>query len=297
MDNIDDQLLISIVINCYNGEKYLAKAIDSIFKQTYENWEIIFWDNQSTDDSAKIAQSYLDSRVKYYISTNHTTLGKARNLAMEKTTGEWCAFLDSDDVWVSNKLEDQIDIINRDQSAGVIYGQMLVYTENIKHYNIWTNSMSKYSNKTMIKNLPEGQIFNQLLNFNFIPLLTAIFKRDLFTIVGGVSEHMQIAEDYDLFLKFSCLTKFRAVQNVVAYYRVHDNNTSMIKQEQSFIEVLEIINKYLPRKSAVIGLKMHNTARAIYKVRNRDIIKGLIYFIQHGSISSLVRLVKFKFFS
>ena len=297
MDNIEDQLLISIVINCYNGEKYLAKTIDSIFKQTYKNWEIIFWDNQSTDNSAKIAQSYLDSRVKYYISPNHTTLGKARNLAMEKATGEWCAFLDSDDVWVANKLEDQIDIINRDQNAGVIYGQMLVYKENIKHDSIWTKSMSGYTHKTMIKNLPEGQILNQLLNINFIPLLTAIFKRDLFMIVGGVSEHMQIAEDYDLFLKLSCLTNFRAVQNVVAYYRVHDNNTSIIKQEQCFIEVLEIINKYLPRKSAISGLKMHNSARAIYKVRNGEIIKGLIYFIQHGSISSLVNLVKFKFFS
>jgi len=65
MGNISDQPLISIVINCYNGEKYLAKTIDSIFEQTYENWEIIFWDNRSTDDSANIIQSYLDSRIKY----------------------------------------------------------------------------------------------------------------------------------------------------------------------------------------------------------------------------------------
>ena len=59
--------LVSIIINCYNGEKYLAQAIDSIYNQTYKNWEIIFWDNASTDKSASIAKSY-DSRLKYYYS-------------------------------------------------------------------------------------------------------------------------------------------------------------------------------------------------------------------------------------
>ncbi len=296
MGNISDQLLISIVINCYNGEKYLAKTIDSIFEQTYENWEIIFWDNRSTDDSAKIIQSYLDSRIKYYLATDHTPLGKARNLAIEKATGEWCAFLDSDDVWVADKLAKQINTINENQDIGVVYGQMLVNAEDINLNSPWSRRMGIYTQKTMMKNLPEGQIFNQLLKVNFVPLLTAIFKRDLFMEVGGVSEHMEIAEDYDLFLKLSCLTKFRAIQDVIAYYRVHDNNASIVKQQQCFLEISEIINRYLPDKAAISGLKMHNTVRAIYKIRNGKIIKGLGCFIQHGSIGSLIFLIKSKFF-
>jgi len=296
MNDVDSSLLVSIVINCYNGEKYLSKTIDSIFKQTYENWEIIFWDNQSTDASAKIIQSYSDDRIKYFQSVNYTPLGEARNMAIEKTSGEWCAFLDSDDIWVSDKLEKQIDIVNKDQDAGVVYGQMLVNVEDVKRNSLWSKKMSKYTQKTMMKDLPEGGVFNQLLKVNFTPLLTAIFKRDLFLSVGGVSEHMEIAEDYDLFLKLSCLTKFRAVQDVVAYYRVHDRNTSLTKQEKCFTEILEIINRYLPNKAAVSGLKMHNTVWAIYKIRSGEVVKGLNYFIQNGSVNSLAYLVKSKFF-
>ena len=296
MANISDQPLISIVINCYNGEKYLAKTIDSIFEQTYENWEIVFWDNRSTDNSAKVIQSYLDSRIKYYLATDHTPLGKARNLAIEKATGEWCAFLDSDDIWVASKLSRQLDVINKNQDIGVVYGQMLVYVEGGQHNSVWSKRMRKYTKKTIMKNLPEGRIFNQLLRVNFVPLLTAIFKRDLFMEVNGVSEHMEIAEDYDLFLKLSCLTKFRAVQDVVAYYRLHDNNTSIVKQEQCFLEISEIINRYFPDKAAISGLEVHNTVSSISKIRNGEVIKGMMYFIRHGSIAGLAHLIAYKFF-
>ena len=63
---MSDQPLVSIIINCFNGEKYIRKALDSVLTQTYENWEIIFWDNQSKDKSAEIFKSYDDKRFKYF---------------------------------------------------------------------------------------------------------------------------------------------------------------------------------------------------------------------------------------
>ena len=107
---------------------------------------------------------------------------------------------------------------------------------------------------------------------------------------------MEIAEDYDLFLKLSCLTDFKAIQGVVAYYRIHGSNVSLVKQEQCFVEILEIMDKYLPDQLAVSGLKVHNTIRAIYEIRNGKIIKGLNHFILHGSVKSLAYLAKNKFF-
>ncbi len=62
------QPLVSIIMNCLNGEKYLSNAIDSVIKQTYKNWELIFWDNQSTDNSASILKRYKDKRIKYFYS-------------------------------------------------------------------------------------------------------------------------------------------------------------------------------------------------------------------------------------
>ena len=81
LNNIaSEKPLVSVIINCFNGEKYLLEALDSVITQTYNNWEIIFWDNQSTDKSAEIFKSYKDSRLKYYYASSHADiLYEARN--------------------------------------------------------------------------------------------------------------------------------------------------------------------------------------------------------------------------
>ena len=81
-----EKSLVSVIINCFNGEKYLREALDSVIIQTYKNWEIIFWDNQSTDKSAEIFKSYKDNRLKYYRASSHADiLYEARNYALKKT--------------------------------------------------------------------------------------------------------------------------------------------------------------------------------------------------------------------
>ena len=99
---------VSVIVNCFNGEKYLKQALDSIYRQTYKDWEIIFYDNQSNDESAKIAKGY-DHRLKYYQSENLIPLGAARAAAVLSATGEWVAFLDVDDLWYPEKLETQLN--------------------------------------------------------------------------------------------------------------------------------------------------------------------------------------------
>ena len=102
----DSSPLVSVVMNCYNGEKFLKEALDSVYSQTYQNWEIIFWDNCSTDNSRCIAGSF-DLRLKYYKSSEIINLGAARKSAVEKCSGVFIAFLDVDDKWFSKKLEIQ----------------------------------------------------------------------------------------------------------------------------------------------------------------------------------------------
>ena len=98
-----EEPLVSVVINCYNGERFLKKAIDSVYAQSYQNWEIIFWDNRSEDKSAEIFKSYNDKRFKYFYAKKHTSLYKARNLAIKESSGELLAFIDTDDLWEKNK--------------------------------------------------------------------------------------------------------------------------------------------------------------------------------------------------
>ena len=99
--------LVSIIVNCYNGEKYLKHTLESIQKQKYSDWELIFWDNQSTDNSKKIFDTFKDTRFKYYYSNRHTTLYEARNLACQKSKGKFISFLDCDDFWYEDFLSDR----------------------------------------------------------------------------------------------------------------------------------------------------------------------------------------------
>ena len=90
--------IVSVIMNCYNSARYLREAIDSVYAQTYKKWEIIFWDNASTDNSAAIARSY-DDKLKYFKSEANVPLGKARNWAIEKAQGKYVAFLDDADLF------------------------------------------------------------------------------------------------------------------------------------------------------------------------------------------------------
>ena len=92
-------------MNCYNGEKYLRKSISSVIHQTYKNWELIFWDNNSSDNSASIFKDFKDKRLKYYKSNNYLKLYKARNKALEKSKGKYVTFIDTDDWWLKKNLK------------------------------------------------------------------------------------------------------------------------------------------------------------------------------------------------
>ena len=87
----NNQPLVSIIMNCYNGESFLHESIKSVLSQTYENWELIFWDNRSNDKSAEIFKSYNDKRFKYYYTSKHTLLSEARNEAIKRASGEFIA--------------------------------------------------------------------------------------------------------------------------------------------------------------------------------------------------------------
>ena len=82
-----NKILVSIIVNCFNGERFLAEALESVINQTYQNWELIFWDNQSSDNSSEIFKSYKHPNFNYFYAPNHTHLGRARELALKRTNG------------------------------------------------------------------------------------------------------------------------------------------------------------------------------------------------------------------
>ena len=117
--------LVSIIMNCHNSDHYLKEAIDSVYEQTYSNWEIVFWDNKSTDRSASIIKNFKDKRIKYFYAKKFTNLHKARNYAIKKSKGTFISFLDADDYWTDNKLSLQIKKF-KDKNVNLVYGITIV---------------------------------------------------------------------------------------------------------------------------------------------------------------------------
>ena len=96
-------------MNCFNGEKYLRQSIQSVINQKYKNWELIFFDNFSSDKSFSIAKSFKNKKIKLYKSRKYLKLYKARNIALKKTKGKFISFLDVDDLWHHSKLKLQVE--------------------------------------------------------------------------------------------------------------------------------------------------------------------------------------------
>ena len=121
MKKKNKQPLVSIIINCFNGEKFLKKSINSAIKQTYKNIEIIFWNNNSTDNSQKIVSNCSDSRIRCFKSKKFLKLYEARNEAIKISKGKYISFLDVDDWWVPKKISDQIKLIEKKKSNSRIF--------------------------------------------------------------------------------------------------------------------------------------------------------------------------------
>ena len=277
-------------MNCFNSQEYLNESIDSVLSQSYENWEMILWDNQSTDNSADIVNQYTDDRINYFYSNEHVPLGEARNMAVNKARGTWLAFLDCDDLWLPDKLEKQIAIaLEEDGDLGLIYGHMNIFSNSQKRQSMWSKSMLKNSKNSASKILPEGQVFNKLLNFNFIPLLSAMVRRSAYNDVGGINPMLKQAEDYDLFLKIAEKFKVRAIQSVICRYRVHESNVSHSNIFLNFEECLSIISKYLPKKEAQNAIGFQNTYYAIAEIKHGIWFQGVIRLISKGDLILFVR--------
>ena len=203
--------MISIIMNCYNGEVYLEQALKSVLDQTYQDWELIFWDNMSSDASSKIFKSVKDKRFKYFLSDHHDLLYAARNKAIGKASGNFLAFLDVDDFWDPKKLEMQINLF-KDPSVGVVYSNFWIKNET-------SGKIKKFTNFR----LPNGMVKEQLIKNYGVGLLTLMVRREAFK-EESFNNNFHIIGDFDLCLRLSLNWNFAVSNLCLATYRCHGNN-------------------------------------------------------------------------
>lgn len=285
--------LVSVIINVRNGVTTLAEAIDSVFSQTLDDWELIIWDDRSNDGSAEIVARYSDERVRFFISDKLVSLGQARRQAIELARGQWIAFLDQDDIWLPGKLELQMEVAHGRNDVALVYGR------TVRFYP--SGSQRDYDQAHEYELLPEGDIFSELFTHScFIAMSSAVFRRSAIQAISSIPESVSIIPDYYLYTAIARRYRVAAVQVVVCRYRVHSGNTSRRSALQVQQEALQLMNLW--RNDVDPGTltqcrKRHHTAIALLEMRTpRTLAHGIGKLLSQGSLASqLLRPIYFVF--
>ncbi|GAA4311504.1 glycosyltransferase family 2 protein [Compostibacter hankyongensis] len=207
--------LVSVITPCYNSRHYIADAIQSVISQSYANWEMIIVDDCSTDRSVAVIEKFLtDPRIKLYKQAQNSGPVLARNLAISKASGDIIAFLDSDDIWNEDKLQEQLEVYKANSSCAIVFS-------DYEYINVHGRSVNKFIRG------PKYIGYRSLLKSNYIGCLTATYN------VALLGKRYLIAhghEDYILWL--SILREGFVAMNVgksLAKYRVLSNSISSNK--------------------------------------------------------------------
>jgi len=216
---MDKTMLISIITPTYNREAFLPAAIESVLAQSYKEFELIIVDDGSTDNSRELINAYADKdpRVKYLYQENQRQ-SVARNYALSIAKGDFICFLDSDNYWPHDKLEKSLKAFEQHPEADIVYGDCITIDE--QGNELHRNNMRRYS----------GSIAALLLKDNFVSMNTTMTRRKCFNEMGGMSGKRRVADDYDLWLKFSARYRFQYIPEFLAYYRVMENQISSNKK-------------------------------------------------------------------
>jgi glycosyltransferase involved in cell wall biosynthesis len=180
---------ISVIIPTYNRSELLVEAIGSVLDQTFGDFELLVVDDGSTDNTHEVVKPFLD-RVRY-TRTPHRGVSAARNLGVRMTSGQWVAFLDSDDLWLPRKLELQLEALERESRYRICYTD-----------EIWIKEGRRVNPGRRHRKF-SGFIFEKCLPLCIISPSSVLIRRDLLEDVGGFDERFPACEDYDLWLRIT----------------------------------------------------------------------------------------------
>jgi glycosyltransferase involved in cell wall biosynthesis len=266
--------LVSVVMPTYNRARLLSRAVNSVLDQTYPNFELIVVDDCSTDGTEGVMQGFQDDRIRYIRHEKNQGAPIARNTGIRAAKGKYIAFQDSDDVWLSTKLEKQVNAFNSAPSdLGVIYTSFWLISDYEK-----TLIPSSYLKQT------EGKIHDVLLKMNFVSLSSAVVKRECFEKVG-MFENIPRFQDWELWLRISQYYYFKHLREpLVKVYRQSDSisrNTDVLITARKYI-----LSKYyneLSKNSKL--LSKHYSDIGIFLCSKGDIKEGRKYFFKAVSVN------------
>ncbi len=243
---------VSVVIPVYNGAAFLAEALGSIFNQTYSPYEVIVVDDGSTDSSRSIVEQFADNIV--YVWQENRGPAFARNRGIERAQGEYIAFLDADDKWLSNKVERQIACFETNKTAAMVYTKMVNFRD---------------SDGQELEILPprviSGRIVDEILMKGLILLSTVMIKTEILRRIGGFDESLPTAEDTNLYIRIAKEYDVYGVDEVLVKRRRHIGNLS---------EKTDIVRGTLDSLEKIIVLYPDMHPRHYYPMRSAYLRRG-----------------------
>lgn len=229
---------VSVIIPTYNRARLIAETINSVLKQDYRDFEIIVADDGSTDNTKEILSPFQEKKfVKFLRLPHFGNPAKVRNLAVQQSSGEYLAFLDSDDLWLPNKLSKQMRIFQKNPQLGLIYGDCEFFGDSkLKGKKI--HSLTKPKRGSVYQDL----FFNS--NENYIPAPTVIITKKAWQKTGGFNENLTANDDYDMWLRIAKLFPIDYVEDVIAQYRWHATNLSNLS-DKTYRNLIKIKKNFL----------------------------------------------------
>lgn len=244
---------VSVVVPTYNRGHLIGQALDSVLAQTYRNFEVIVVDDGSTDDTLSVLARYGD-RIRVISQPNWGQGGSyARNAGIHEATGEFIAFLDSDDLWLPEKLERQIAVLDADPNLAWVYSDSeafdgdtgrLVLRQSVNH------------------RLYEGDVLEKLFVENFIASITLVVHRTVFEQVGDFWPSPK-STDWDMTLRIAARYPIRLVPQVLARVRLHQRRvTEGLSGKQAYNAGLSVIERAVAREpERLVPLKNRSIAQ------------------------------------
>lgn len=189
--------LVSVIIPTYNRRKVLEKSVRSVMEQSYDNLEILIVDDRSTDNTRILVDelSKEDRRIRYILNDGDKGASGARNKGIFKAVGEYIAFEDSDDYYVPDKIEQQLELLNSNKNCGFCYSRFRKYIEDGRYYIVPGIGMTAES--------LAGNIIHQMMVDNVVGCPTLMVRHNIMDEIGGFDTHFRALEDYDLAIRLA----------------------------------------------------------------------------------------------
>jgi len=270
---------ISVVIPTYNSADFIAKTLETVSLQTYNNYEVIVSDDGSTDNTVDVVKSFFlkyPDREKKLLINKHEGPGAARNKGIEGASGDWISFLDSDDLWSHNKLESTVGYIHKNDDIDLVCHSLIVKDGSKENLM----DPSKYFNNKI-------NPFLSMYRESCLYTSALTIKKDILYQAGLFDDKLLSAQDYDLWLRLGLIDKIKMgfIENPLSQHIIREGNISS-NVERRLECMLEISRKYyveLKKVSRVPKIEKIKFEGRVYTtvgvmfLRRKNITKGIYY--------------------